>query len=131
MSDFFLSEDEFVNGFNLNESYLETVVATDTLLVATTTHAPSGIVQEKGHEKVHVDSDGAPRTITLPSAANLNRYRPMIVNVGANIVTITPDGTETIDGVAGSQTITAQFSAMILSPNKDGNGWLALRRVTP
>ncbi len=128
---FFLTEYEMIQSFVETDGYLPSLTVTDATLVATYTVGTASVVQEKGLEKIFVDSDGGNRTITLPSAATLSKYSPRIINVGSNDVDIVLDGTDTIDGVIGTQTITGQWEAMILKVNKDGTGWIAINRSIP
>jgi hypothetical protein len=123
---FFLTEYEMNQAFVVLAAYLVEVATGSTTLVATA--ATSTGTQEKGKEKVYVSGVS---TITLPSAAGLTRYSPRIVNVGGSLVTILPDGTDTISGVSGSQTLNSQWSTMILKPNEDGTGWIAENRILP
>lgn len=77
---------------------------------------------------------GAGGNVNLPPAADRSdtsgNAPPLVLkNMGANAVTITPDGTETIDGVTGTYTIPAaaspNFPAITLYSDGISNYWIA------
>lgn len=63
--------------------------------------------------------------VTLPPAADLPgwTFRVKKVDASANAVTVTPDGTETIDGAA-SYPLTVQYQSVTVQ--SDGTGWWIL-----
>ncbi len=71
------------------------------------------------------DATGGAFAVTLPSAA-LCKGRQYVVkrmNAGANNVTVTPAGAETIDGAA-TAVLTAQY--MVVRLQSDGANWVLL-----
>ena len=81
----------FASGTTLNQEYIESSLFSDTTLTAT----------ERAKFLVWDTGVGA---ITLPSAAAVgNGWFVMIRNGGSGIVTLTPTGTNTIDGKANQQ----------------------------
>lgn len=76
------------------------------------------------HSIVGVDATSGNLVITLPSAAGITgrTYSVMKIDSGANTVTVTPDGSETING-AGTLVLSSQFDDCRLVSN--GTNWLA------
>lgn len=74
---------------------------------------------------VSVDSS-APRTITLPSAASVVAGRIFIIkdqtgNSHVQAITITPNGGDSIDQVAGSITLNSQYGSYLVSSDGVSN----------
>lgn len=126
---FFLTQYEMLSVFVVLEAYLEDQTVTDVTLVPTVTVL--GVTQEKGFEKVHVNTTASSRTVDLPSVAGLTKYSPRIVNIGVNDVDIEPNGSDTINGVSGTFTISAQWAGAVLRPDGTGTNWIAKNRITP
>lgn len=91
----------------LNQSYALTVYTTDTIL--TTANRASFAVWE-----------GGVGSFTLPSSASVgNNWFVMIRNNGSGILTVYPDGADTIDGNA-SQQLQLNESFVVVSNGNDG-----------
>lgn len=88
--------------FVLGADYFDSVViSSDTTLVPVS-----------GFKFLLIDTSVNPITITLPSAAADTKFSPIIVNVGTNTVTVSPHGSETINGASGPVTIVSRYAAM-------------------
>ncbi len=74
----------------------------------------------------HVDCTDGAITRTLPAASGslYHEFSFDKVDATANAVTITPAGSDTINGVAGSITLTAQWEGVTLVPNGELTGWV-------
>jgi hypothetical protein len=70
------------------------------------------------HGYVLVDSTAANRVITLPVATGKYRYH-IKKTVAANLVTVTPNGADTIQGAA-TRVLTAQYESCTIY--SDGSG---------
>ena len=76
----------------------------------------------QGGTVILADSTGGAFSVNLPAAAD-NLDRVIVVkrmNAGANTITIDPNGSETIDGVATHPLTTQYDTIMIIS---DGSNW--------
>ena len=75
-------------------------------------------------ETILADASGSAITVTLPDPASYPNYEVMIkkIDSSANAVTVTPHGTETIDG-ASSITLANQNDAIRL--RSDGTNWFS------
>lgn len=76
-------------------------------------------------ETILADASGGAITITLPDPTSYPNYEVMIkkIDSSANAVTVSPHGTETIDG-ASSMTLANQNDAVRL--RSDGSNWFSL-----
>lgn len=74
------------------------------------------------------DATSAAITVTLPKAAlhNSRVYSIKKTDSSANAVTVTPDGSETIDGAA-SYALSAQWKSLTIV--SDGTQWLILGAI--
>lgn len=77
-----------------------------------------------GHQTVAVDTTSGAVEVTLPPANGCpgQLYRIKRISAGANNVTITPDGSDTIEGDA-SRTLSTQWAGLTLIAQ--GTRWLA------
>jgi len=89
------------------------------------------LVAAKGWPVIRCDTTTAGFEVVLPSAADEDAYRPTLINTGGNTLTYTPDGTETVNGQTGSQTIATQYGGVTLIPNAAGTGWIAVIPTIP
>ncbi len=73
---------------------------------------------------IAVDATGGNRVITLPTAVGIagRTYAVKKVDVSANTVSVTPNGAETIDGVAAATVLAVQWARVLLV--SDGTNWL-------
>jgi hypothetical protein len=83
-----------------------------------------------GDHTIFVNANSTNITVTLPTAANIlgRQYAIKRVDSSVNSVTITPDGSETIEG-ASSMTLPDQRSIVIQSDNN--NWWIMAEYITP
>lgn len=58
-----------------------------------------------GDEEIPVNTDSGPVTLLLPAIIDGKKYRIMNVGSSGNNVTLTPDGTDKINGESGDQTL--------------------------
>ncbi len=78
---------------------------------------------DESHFMVIVDTSGGTRTITLPSASGIKGRRYVILRNGTNPVTITPDGSEEISGIASRSVSTDKGFVELIS---DGSNWFII-----
>lgn len=97
---------------NADATYYETVAADTTLTM-----------QAQSRQVILADTSGDDVEITLPTAAGHVGTIEIVKASASNTLTITPSGAETINGNAGSATLTVGFSGCVLFPF-DGN-WVA------
>lgn len=77
---------------------------------------------------IRFDTSGGAGTLNLLAAADYSKVL-VVKNMGtANTVAVTPDGSDTIEGVAAAFTIpvspgSPNFPTLMLVPNDDGDGW--------
>ena len=91
-------------------------------------HTPTG-----AQCALYVDAGSGGVTITLPSiVGNANRVYYVFKVAGAGSVTVAPDGSETINGVNSSKSISTQWNGLRLTAwvdtpdfHPDGAGWIA------
>lgn len=79
-----------------------------------------------------VDATSAARTVTLPAAASNTGLTLLIRKTDSTTnhsVTITPNASETIDGVTGSLVLSRQFGTAVIT--SDGVGWQRVGIVSP
>lgn len=81
-----------------------------------------------------VSTSVSAKTITLPLANSVSQGRFYIIkdssnNAGTNNITISPQGSNTIDNSATSKTITVHSGSMVVASN-GSNGWLTLGYVS-
>tara|TARA_R110002110_G_scaffold8879_1_gene44278 strand:- start:3278 stop:3994 length:717 start_codon:yes stop_codon:yes gene_type:complete len=83
-----------------------------------------------GDYTIFVNAGNANLTVTLPTSANIGGRMYIIkrVDSSGNTVTISPDGSETIDG-ASSIVIASQSSAILQSDNS--NWWKVAEYIVP
>lgn len=82
---------------------------------------------------VNVNTSAAPRTITLPLASGMNTGRFFIIDdvsntAGTNNITITPQGSDTIDTVASSKNININSGSIVLVKTSNTN-WKTIGQV--
>ena len=70
---------------------------------------------------VLVDSTAGDKTITLMSASDLSGEQLIVINVGANVVTVAADGSETISG-ASSRKLLDKWSTLYVQ--SDNTNWV-------
>jgi hypothetical protein len=105
------------------------------LVPTTISGGPTTLTSIAGLQVNKVDTTGGPETINLPeSSVSDADYAPEIINVGTGVVTVVPDATgtpDTINGIAGSQTINTQYGSLRLFNDPSNNNWIAPISVTP
>jgi len=74
---------------------------------------------------VLVDTSGAGVTVTLPLASSEPNRVYKIKNLGANTVTVSPQGSDQIDGSA-SLTLTTQYEVATLIADDGSDNWYRL-----
>jgi hypothetical protein len=90
--------------------------------------SPFSPASQPGIKVLEVDTSGGDVTINLPevSAADVE-YILWIVNLGPNRVFIVPDATgtaDTINGIAGTQTINSQYGDALLIASPANDNWI-------
>ena len=105
------------------------VATTGSVTLAYTAVGAANVLLGATHYFVTLDASAAPRTATLPTAVGITgrTYVVKKLGTGVNAVTITPDGSETIDGAA-SLAITLQNDTNIVV--SDGANWQRLVDLT-
>lgn len=75
---------------------------------------------------IRFDTSGGAGTLNLLAAADYSKVL-VVKNMGANTIAVTPDGSDTIEGIAAAFTIpvaaSPNFPTLMLVPNDDGDGW--------
>lgn len=116
-----LTEAELFASFVALSGYLERVALS----------AAGSVVAVNGMQLIVCDTTGGGFTVTLddpgPDAAP-DRWRPIIINVGTNTLTVDPQTAE-INGQTGTQTIVTQFAAFDLV--HDGTDFFAADDIKP
>lgn len=94
------------------------------IVYLTFSNSPYTIAESQRGSFFSVDTSGGAVTINLPAISGLDLTEAFALAVrkqtsDANAVTITPNGSETMDKVAASKTLAAQNQGFILVPDKD------------
>lgn len=98
----------------------------DDFMTPTVITAAGDLTITSAHHYVVLNkTSGAATGITLPASAA--RVGPVRIKDGkgdasSNNITLTPDGSETIDGLS-SWVISFDYAGVLLVPRSDGNGW--------
>ena len=111
---------------------LDTLVTDAALSILAELQTPQ-VITAAGDHTVDTDdyylvfnkTSGAATEVTLPASAD--RVGPITIKDGkgdanSNNITVTPDGSETIDGLS-SWVLSFAYSGVTLIPRPDGNGW--------
>jgi len=121
-------------------SYITSTVAVATFvalidyLVPVTIAIDTLLVSIKGLKVLLVDTSGGPVLITLPKSDTSDaKFSPLIINIGTGVVSVAPDATDpdTINDLAGTQTITTQFGSLRMFNDPANDNWLAPTFVVP
>ena len=99
-------------------TYYETVTA-DTILT----------LQGQSHQVIMANTTGDNIEITLPTAVDHVGSITIIKPVSANTLTITPAGSETINGETGSQTLNSAYTCYRMFPY--GGNWICPINANP
>lgn len=75
-------------------------------------------------EHIYYFTSGSAVSVTLPSASGITGYKLNLKRTGTGAVSITADGTETIDNSAASISLATQYDSYTLVSN--GSGWFIL-----
>lgn len=75
-------------------------------------------------EHIYYFTSGSAVSVTLPSASSITGYKLNLKRTGTGVVSITADGTETIDNSAASISLATQYDSYTLVSN--GSGWFIL-----
>lgn len=89
------------------------------------------IVAAGGFSPVTADTTSAGFQLDLPSASSAKALGMLLLvtNIGANQLTIAPDGSDTVNGSASSITASLQYAGYFLYPVT--GGWIVTRMMMP